>query len=187
MGFGRIGKMFVCEYVGIEFDMMCIVKGLLLGYYLIVMFCIIIDIFNVFYVDYKEGKFFLYFYIYLGNLLGCRIVLEVLRIFKEENILKIINEKGIYFRNKMKEIFEDKFYIKDIRNIGFIGVIELKDNFFLNVRIGKEIYNFVLKKGVFLRFIGNSVYFMFFYVIIYEEIDKMFYVCKEFIEEFLKI
>ena len=78
--------------------------------------------------------------------MGCRIALEVLRIFKEENILKTINEKGTYLRNKMKEIFEDKSYIKDIRNIGLIGAIELKDNLLPNVRIGKEIYNFALKK-----------------------------------------
>ena len=87
----------------------------------------------------------------------------------------------------MEEIFKDKAYIKDIRNIGLIGAIELKDNLLPNVRIGKEIYNLALKKGVFLRPIGNSVYFMPPYVITYEEIDKMLHVCKESIEELLKI
>jgi len=87
----------------------------------------------------------------------------------------------------MEEIFKDKFYIKDIRNIGLIGAIELKDNLLPNIRIGREIYNFALKKGVFLRPIGNSVYFMPPYIITYEEIDKMLDVCKESIEELLKI
>ena len=87
----------------------------------------------------------------------------------------------------MEEIFKNKSYIKDIRNIGLIGAIELKNNLLTNVRIGREIYNLALKKGVFVRPIGNSVYFMPPYIITYEEINKMLQVCKESIEEILKI
>ena len=87
----------------------------------------------------------------------------------------------------MEEIFKNKSYIKDIRNIGLIGAIELKNNLLTNVRIGREIYNLALKKGVFVRPIGNSVYFMPPYIITYEEIDKMLQVSKESIEELFKI
>ena len=87
----------------------------------------------------------------------------------------------------MEKIFKDKSYIKDIRNIGLIGAIELKDNLLPNVRIGREIYNLALKKGIFVRPIANSVYFMPPYIITYEEINKMLQVCKESIEEILKI
>ena len=106
-----------------------------------------------------------------------------MRIFKEDNVLNTINEKGKYLKEKMAEIFNGKSYIEDIRNIGLIGAIELKDNLLPDVRVGKEIYNLALKKGVFVRPIGNSVYFMPPYVITYEEIDKMLEVCKEAIEE----
>lgn len=147
------------------------------------MLCITTDIFNAFYADYKEGKSFLHSHTYSGNPLGCRIALEVLRIFKEDNVLNTINEKGKYLKEKMAEIFNGKSYIEDIRNIGLIGAIELKDNLLPDVRVGKEIYNLALKKGVFVRPIGNSVYFMPPYVITYEEIDKMLEVCKEAIEE----
>ena len=87
----------------------------------------------------------------------------------------------------MEEIFKNKSYIKDIRNIGLIGAIELKNNLLTNVRIGREIYNLALKRGVFVRPIGNSVYFMPPYIITYEEIDKMLQVSKESIEELFKI
>ncbi|WP_339054945.1 adenosylmethionine--8-amino-7-oxononanoate transaminase [Fusobacterium animalis] len=187
MGFGRTGKMFACEHAEIEPDMICIAKGLSSGYYPIAILCITTDIFNAFYADYKEGKSFLHSHTYSGNPLGCRIALEVLKIFKEENILKTVNEKGAYLKQKMKEIFKDKPYVKDIRNIGLIGAIELKDNILPNIRVGKEIYNLALKKGVFVRPIGNSIYFMPPYVITYEEINKMLQVCKESIEELLKI
>lgn len=187
MGFGRTGKMFACEHAEIEPDMICIAKGLSSGYYPIAILCITTDIFNAFYADYKEGKSFLHSHTYSGNPLGCRIALEVLKIFREENILKTVNEKGAYLKQKMNDIFKDKPYVKDIRNIGLIGAIELKDNLLPNIRVGKEIYNLALKKGVFVRPIGNSIYFMPPYIITYEEINKMLQVCKESIEELLKI
>ena len=104
MGFGRTGKMFACEHAGIEPDIMCIAKGLSSGYYPIAMLCITTDIFNAFYADYKEGKSFLHSHTYSGNPLGCRIALEVLRIFKEDNVLNTINEKVSQIHDQYIEI-----------------------------------------------------------------------------------
>lgn len=186
MGFGRTGKMFACEHAGIEPDIMCIAKGLSSGYYPIAMVCITTDIFNAFYADYKEGKSFLHSHTYSGNPLGCRIALEVLKIFKEENILEAVNKKGEYLKNKALEIFKDKKYIKEYRHIGLIGALELK-NIAPNERVGREIYKIALKKGVLVRPIGNTIYFMPPYIITEAEIDKLLKVCEEAIEEFIKI
>ena len=186
MGFGRTGKMFACEHAGIEPDMMCIAKGLSSGYYPIAMLCITTKIFNAFYADYKDGKSFLHSHTYSGNPLGCRIALEVLRIFKEDDILKTVNEKGTYLKNQMEKIFKNKPYVKDIRNIGLIGAIELKDDVAPGVRVGRKIYDIALKKGVFVRPLGNTIYFMPPYVITHEEIDKMLDVCEQSINELLQ-
>ena len=186
MGFGRTGKMFACEHAGIEPDMMCIAKGLSSGYYPIAMLCITTEIFDAFYADYKDGKSFLHSHTYSGNPLGCRIALEVLRIFKEDDVLKTVNEKGTYLKNQMEKIFKNKPYVKDIRNIGLIGAIELKDDVAPGVRVGRKIYDIALKKGVFVRPLGNTIYFMPPYVITHEEIDKMLDVCEQSINELLQ-
>ena len=186
MGFGRTGKMFACEHAGIEPDMMCIAKGLSSGYYPIAMLCITTEIFDAFYADYKDGKSFLHSHTYSGNPLGCRIALEVLRIFKEDDVLKTVNEKGTYLKNQMEKIFKNKPYVKDIRNIGLIGAIELKDDVAPGVRVGRKIYDIALKKGVFVRPLGNTIYFMPPYVITHEEIDKMLDVCEQSINELLE-
>ena len=186
MGFGRTGKMFACEHAGIEPDMMCIAKGLSSGYYPIAMLCITTEIFDAFYADYKDGKSFLHSHTYSGNPLGCRIALEVLKIFKEDNILETVNEKGTYLKNQMEKIFKNKPYVKDIRNIGLIGAIELKDDVAPGVRVGRKIYDIALKKGVFVRPLGNTIYFMPPYVITHEEIDKMLDVCEQSINELLQ-
>lgn len=185
MGFGRTGKMFACEHAGIEPDMMCIAKGLSSGYYPIAMVCITTDIFNAFYADYKEGKSFLHSHTYSGNPLGCRIALEVLRIFKEENILDVVNKKGTYLKEKAKKLFSDKKYIKEYRHIGLIGALELK-NIAPGERVGRQIAEIALKKGVLIRPIGNTIYFMPPYIITEDEIDTLLNVCLESIEEFIE-
>lgn len=185
MGFGRTGKMFACEHSNIEPDIMCIAKGLSSGYYPIAMVCITTDIFNAFYADYKEGKSFLHSHTYSGNPLGCRIALEVLRIFKDDNILEVVNKKGTYLKEKAQKIFKNKDYVKEYRHIGFIGALELK-NIAPNKRIGREIYKIALNKGVLIRPIGNTIYFMPPYIITEKEIDTLLNTCLESIEEFIK-
>lgn len=185
VGFGRTGKMFACEHSNIEPDIMCIAKGLSSGYYPIAMVCITTDIFNAFYADYKEGKSFLHSHTYSGNPLGCRIALEVLRIFKDDNILEVVNKKGTYLKEKAQKIFKNKDYVKEYRHIGFIGALELK-NIAPNKRIGREIYKIALNKGVLIRPIGNTIYFMPPYIITEKEIDILLNTCLESIENFIK-
>ncbi len=186
MGFGRTGKMFACEHAGIKPDIMCIAKGLSSGYYPIAMVCITTEIFNAFYADYKEGKSFLHSHTYSGNPLGCRIALEILKIFREEQVLNTVNKKGAYLKKQAQKLFKDKPYIKEYRHIGLIGALELKD-IAPGERIGRQIYEIALKKGVLIRPIGNIIYFMPPYVITEEEIDTLLKVCLDSIEEFISI
>lgn len=186
MGFGRTGKMFACEHAGIEPDIMCIAKGLSSGYYPIAMVCITTEIFNAFYADYKEGKSFLHSHTYSGNPLGCRIALEILKIFREEQVLNTVNKKGAYLKKQAQKLFKDKPYIKEYRHIGLIGALELKD-IAPGKRIGRQIYEIALKKGVLIRPIGNTIYFMPPYIITEEEIDTLLKVCLDSIEEFISI
>ena len=177
--------MFACEHAGITPDIMCLAKGLSSGYYPIALVCITTDIFNAFYADYKEGKSFLHSHTYSGNPLGCRIAVEVLKIFKEENILAMVQEKGAYLQAKMEELFEGKDYVKSYRRIGMIGAIEIHE-IPGQERVGRKIAALALEKGVLIRPIGNIVYFMPPYIITKEEINTMLQVCKESIEEYLK-
>lgn len=191
MGFGRTGKMFAMEHAGVSPDIMCTSKGLTTGYYPMAIIGITQEIYDAFYADYLEGKSFLHSHSYSGNPIGCRIALEVLRIFKDENILEMIADKGAYLNKRAKEVFKDKEYIGEYRQIGMIGAIELVKNnktneeFPSSLRAGYEIYKIALKKGALLRPLGNTIYFMPPYVITKEEIDKMLNICKESIEEYL--
>lgn len=191
MGFGRTGKMFAMEHSGVSPDIMCTSKGLTAGYYPMAIVGITQEIYDAFYADYIEGKSFLHSHSYSGNPIGCRIALEVLRIFREENILDVIEKKGNYLRKRAKEVFKNKYYVGEYRQIGLIGAIELvanekKEDFPSEERAGYEIYKIALKKGALLRPLGNTIYFMPPYIIKDKEIDKMLEICKESIEEYLE-
>ncbi len=191
VGFGRTGKMFAMEHAGVSPDIMCMSKGLTAGYYPMAIVGITQEIYDSFYADYLEGKSFLHSHTYSGNPIGCRIALEVLRIFKDENILEMIAKKGEYLRKKAETIFKDHKNIGEYRQIGMIGALEFvkdresKELFPSHERAGYEIYKIALKKGALLRPLGNVIYFMPPYIITEEEIDRMLEICKESIDEYM--
>ncbi len=191
VGFGRTGKMFACEHAEISPDIMCIGKALTAGYYPMSIVLMTEEIYNSFYADYFEGKSFLHSHSFSGNPIGCRIALEVLKIYEENNILEEINKKGEYLEKRAREIFKDKKYIGEIRRIGLIGAMEIvknkitKERFNPKKRTGYNIYKTALKHGAILRPLGDTIYFMPPFVISYEEIDKMLEICRLSIEEYL--
>lgn len=191
MGFGRTGKMFASEWAGISPDIMCVGKALTAGYYPMSIVLMREEIYNSFYADYSEGKSFLHSHSFSGNPLGCKIALEVLKIYEEEHMIEQINKKGEYLEKKMLEVFKDKEYVGEIRRIGLIGVIELvknnktRENFDPKERVGYNIYKTALKHGAILRPLGDAMYFLPPFIITEEEIDKMVDICKISVEEYL--
>ncbi|MGL4632949.1 MAG: aminotransferase class III-fold pyridoxal phosphate-dependent enzyme, partial [Cetobacterium sp.] len=184
MGFGRTGKMFAIEHAGVSPDIMCIGKGLTAGYFPMSIVLITDKLYNAFYADYSEGKSFLHSHSYSGNPIGCRIAVETLKIFEDENILDVIKEKGDYLRKAASEKLKDIPYFGEYRQIGLIGAIELVG--IPGERAGYEIYKIALKKGAILRPLGNIVYFMPPYIITREEIDKMLDIFNESLREYLE-
>ncbi len=181
MGFGRTGKMFACEHSNISPDIICLSKGISTGYFPMAIIGITKNIFDAFYADYKEGKSFLHSHTYSGNPVGCKIAVEVLKIFREENILEIVNKKSAYLKKESEKIFKDNKNIVSIRQIGLIMAIDLKE--IKNKRISVEIYKIAAKKGVLLRPLGNTLYIIPPYIITEQEIDTVLRVCKESIDE----
>lgn len=184
MGFGRTGKMFAIEHAGVSPDIMCVGKGLTAGYFPMSIVLITDKIYDAFYADYAEGKSFLHSHSYSGNPIGCRVAVETLRIFEEENILEMINEKGKILREIAEERIKNIPYFGEYRQIGMIGAIELVG--VPGERAGYEIYKIALKKGAILRPLGNIIYFMPPYIIKEEEMKKMFDIFEESLKEYLK-
>lgn len=190
VGFGRTGKMFACEHANISPDIMCLSKGLTAGYMPLSLVLMSEKIYDAFYDDYNTMKAFLHSHSYSGNPLGCSVAVETLKIFEDEDIINKNKIKSDYLRTKVESVLESIPNVGEYRQIGMIGAIELvkdkstKEPFESEKRVGYNIYQKALKKGVLLRTLGNIIYFMPPYVITEEEIDFMVEVARDSIIEY---
>lgn len=158
---------------------MCLSKGLTGGYLPLSAVLTTDAIYNAFYDDYGTMKAFLHSHSY-----SCRVALEVLTIFEEEQVIDMI-------QNKL-EAFDQLPYVGEYRQIGLVGAIELvanyrtKEPFPNEARIGYQIYQRALTKGLLIRPLGNILYFMPPYIISDEEMRFMIYTTKETIVQFFE-
>ena len=171
VGFGRTGSMFACEQADITPDFMCLSKGLTGGYLPLSVVLTTDEVYGAFYCDYNEFKAFLHSHSYTGNALACAAANATLDIFENEDILQKNSIKIEYLAKKLEK-FTKLPHIKEVRQKGFIAAVEL-EGFDPMQRIGLKIHQESLKKGVFIRPLGNVVYFMPPYVITFDEIDLM--------------
>lgn len=171
-GFGRTGKMFASEYAGIEPDFMTLSKGLTGGYLPLSVVMTTNQIYDAFYCDYNEYRAFLHSHSYTGNTLACAAALATLEVFEEEKTI----DKNIALNHYMKqklERFDGLKNVKSIRILGMIAVVELSD-IDKEKRVGLQISQYALSRGVLLRPLGNTIYVMPPFVITNDELDTVF-------------
>lgn len=171
-GFGRTGKMFASEYAGIEPDFMTLSKGLTGGYLPLSVVMTTNQIYDAFYCDYNEYRAFLHSHSYTGNTLACAAALATLEVFEEEKTI----DKNIALNHYMKqklERFDELKNVKSTRILGMIAVVELSD-IDKEKRVGLQISQYALSRGVLLRPLGNTIYVMPPFVITNDELDTVF-------------
>ena len=171
VGFGRTGTMFACEQAGIVPDFICLSKGLTGGFMPMAAVLTHDEIYNAFYCDYLEYRAFLHSHSYTGNPLGCSCALAVLDIFERECVIEKNVEKAELMGELLKP-FEALENVKEVRQTGMIAAVEL-EGYVPSERVNLKIFNFCLKRGVFVRPLGSVVYFMPPYVISDEEMRMM--------------
>ncbi|WP_169752590.1 adenosylmethionine--8-amino-7-oxononanoate transaminase [Campylobacter mucosalis] len=191
-GFGRTGAMFACEKAGISPDIMVLSKGLTGGYMPMSVVATTQKIYDAFYAPYNEHKAFMHSHTYAGNPLGCAAALGVMKIFKEQNALKIANDTAKVLNELTLRAFSNHKFVGEVRSIGLINAIELvkdkhkKQSFDAKLRLGYEIYKVALKNGLLLRPLGDVLYFNPPLNITPDECKKAVEICKKSIEEVLK-
>jgi adenosylmethionine-8-amino-7-oxononanoate aminotransferase len=171
VGFGRTGTMFAIEQANISPDFLCLSKGLTGGYMPLSVVMLTDDIYSAFYCDYNEGKSFLDSHSYTGNTIACAVANAVLDIFKNDNIIEN-NKSKIEFIKEHTQKFKLLDNVKEVRQRGMVCAIEL-DGYDTTQRIGLKVFQEALKQGVYIRPLGNIIYFMPPYCFTLEELSKM--------------
>jgi len=172
VGFGRSGSMFACEQADITPDFLILSKGLTGGYLPLSVVLTTEAVYDSFYCEYNPARSFLHSHSYTGNALACAAANATLDIFESENVIEN-NQRTIAFISDELKRFRAFPRVKEVRQCGMIGVIEL-EGFDPRERIGLKIHQHCMTQGVLIRPLGSVIYVMAPYVITREELGSVF-------------
>jgi adenosylmethionine-8-amino-7-oxononanoate aminotransferase len=125
-GFGRTGKMFASEHENALPDIMVLGKGLSGGYLPLAITLTTEEIFSQFDGSVADGRALAYGHSYTGNALGCAAARAGLAIFREENVLAILQPKIRQLDSQLQPLRELPG-VTEVRQCGFVAGIELAD------------------------------------------------------------
>lgn len=159
-GFGRTGTMFACEQAGIAPDLMCLSKGITGGY--LPLSCVLAtdEIYDAFYDD-DAARGFLHSHSYTGNALACRAACAVLDLFERDGVVAANERKAARF-HALAAPLAHHAGVRDFRHLGMIWAFEVETR---DPAFASHAFVLALERGVLLRPIGRTVYFMPPYVI----------------------
>jgi adenosylmethionine-8-amino-7-oxononanoate aminotransferase len=154
-GFGRTGTMFACEQAQVAPDLLCLSKGITGGY--LPLSCVLAtdEVYSAFYDD-RAARGFLHSHSYSGNPLACRAACAVLDIFEDDGVIAA-NERtaAVFFEAAGALAHHPK--VRDFRHLGMIWAFEVPGE---DAEFAAKAFQLGLEKGVLLRPIGRTVYFM---------------------------
>ncbi len=177
VGMGRTGTMFACEQApanpagaehGITPDFLCLSKGITGGYLPLSVVMTRDEIYQSFYAD-ETARGFLHSHSYTGNPLACSAALAALDIFAQDRVLAVNLERAAHM-NEIVRPLRNHSSVCNWRNTGMIWAFDVDTqcrDFALRC------FAAALEKGLLLRPIGNTVYFMPPYVIGREEMGML--------------
>jgi|UniRef100_A0A8J9X924 adenosylmethionine-8-amino-7-oxononanoate aminotransferase len=151
-GFGRTGKLFACEHANISPDILCIGKALSGGFLSFAATLTTAKISQKF--AQGEAGVFMHGPTFMGNPLACAVSLASLDLLQsydwESKVQSIENQ----LKTELEPCRESPL-VQDVRVLGAIGVVEMKEAFEM-----RKVQAAVVNEGVWLRPFGRLLYTM---------------------------
>lgn len=162
-GFGRTGTMFACERAGVSPDFLCLSKGLTSGTMPFAATLATERVYEAFLGGPDSGRTFYHGHTYTANPVGCAVALASLDLFGENAVLEHVGAVAPRLGDAARSL-ADLPFVGDVRHIGMVAALELvKDKGTREPLPGtapvfREIRTEALRRGLFLRPLGNVVY-----------------------------
>lgn len=159
-GFGRLGRMFGSELMGIEPDLMTIAKGLTSGYFPLAA-CLLSE--EVWSVLARAPGVFGHGFTSSGHPVGAAVALANLDILEREALPARAAETGLYLAQILRKRFSAHTHVGDVRCCGLLAGIEFvvdrqtKEAFPPEAGIASRVADIALHEGVVVRPLGNVV------------------------------
>lgn len=160
VGCGRTGTFFAHEQAGIRPDFLCLSKGLSGGYLPLSVVMTRDAIYQAFYSD-EVARGFLHSHSYTGNALACAAALATLDLFVCDDVLARNRVLAATLTQRCERIRTHPA-VQNFRQTGMIWAFDVAD---APAGFARRFAQAALERGVLLRPIGNTVYFMPPYVI----------------------
>ncbi|CAM3977011.1 adenosylmethionine--8-amino-7-oxononanoate transaminase [Arcobacter cloacae] len=164
-GFGHTGKMFACEWADIKPDIITVGKGLTGGYMTMAAMITSKNVSDT--ISNSEIGVLMHGPTFMANPLACSVANASIDLLLESNWQNNVK--------KIEEIFSKELesarnidLVKDVRNIGAIGIIELKDDCY-----AQQVQDYCVKNGVWIRPFGKLVYSIVAYTIEEKDLIKI--------------
>jgi adenosylmethionine-8-amino-7-oxononanoate aminotransferase len=162
-GFGRTGTMFACAQAGVSPDFLCLSKGLTGGTMPLAATLTTAEVYNSFLGGPDSGKTFYHGHTYTANPVGCAAALASLDLFEEGKLVDRVARLAPRLAEGVRELAGLPL-VGDVRGIGMVAALELvsdketKEPLPGTAPLFREIRREGLRRGLFLRPLGNVVY-----------------------------
>lgn len=164
-GFGHTGKMFACEHANIKPDVLTLGKGLTGGYMTMAAMISSKEVSDT--ISNSQIGVLMHGPTFMANPLACSVAIASIELLLESSWEKRVQNIEKIFSDELENA-KDLKLVKDIRNIGAIGVIELNDDSY-----AQEIQDYCVKNGVWIRPFGKLIYSIVAYTISEEDLRKV--------------
>lgn len=164
-GFGRTGKLFACEHAGISPDIMCIGKALSAGYITLAASLCNDKVSDG--ICRGDNAVFMHGPTYMANPLACAVANASIELLLNSNWQERVANIERQMRAELAPC-SDFSYVKEVRTLGAIGVVELNDALDCS-----KLMPLFIEQGVWVRPFGNIIYLMPPFIISSEELSRL--------------
>ena len=180
-GFGKTGKNFASEYMSNQPDIICMSKSLTAGVVPMALTSCTQKVYDAFYDDdITKGLF--HGHTYSANPLACTAAIAGIDLLKSDEIQTRISEiqkKHEEFDNHIK----NNKKVKSTRRLGVIFALDLEVEMDRYGSLRDKLFKYFMDEGAFLRPLGNTIYILAPYVITNEQLDRLYEVIENAIEQ----
>lgn len=169
-GFGRTGKNFALEHVGITPDFLCVSKALTGGFLPLALTITSEKIYNAFFSN-KEEHAFTHGHSYTANPIACAAAITSLKLLMQSSSKHSISAIERAHKKGMKYL---KAHCKNAINLRMFGTISAFEVNLDTPNINKEMKRRFINAGLLIRPLGNTVYLIPPYCVSEAELEEVY-------------